>query len=102
MTQSVDDMFVNKIVTNHPSRPTNKNCDKSSIHFGTYRFFSVTYRLGQMRLVTNRQSLMSQVKYYYYTPNYVLISGRYVSKQKGGDMPCSNKHESSYISDTTR
>ena len=31
MSQSVDDMSQNKIVTNHPN--TKKNCDKSSIYF---------------------------------------------------------------------
>ena len=50
-----------------------------------YRFFSVTIATCDKSSVTY---LMSQVNY--------------DSKQKGGDMHCSNKHESSYISDTTR
>ena len=59
MSQSVDDMSQNKIVTNRPS--TKKNCNKSSIHFGTNHSFFVTYRLGQMPIVTNSQ--LSQVTY---------------------------------------
>ena len=37
MSQSVDDMSQNKIVTNRPSTKT--NCNKLSTHFGTYRSF---------------------------------------------------------------
>ena len=37
LSQSVDDMSQNKIVTNRPS--TKINCDTSSIHFGTFRSF---------------------------------------------------------------
>ena len=51
MSQSVDDMSQQKIVTNRPS--SKKNCDKSSIYFGTYRSHFVTCRLGQMWFVTN-------------------------------------------------
>ena len=72
MSQSVDDMSQNKIVTNRTSSKKLTNHPYILVHIVP---FGVTYRLGQMRLVTNRQSLMSQV-------TDVPISGRHVSKRE--------------------
>ena len=63
MSQSVDDMSQNDFVTNR-LEVLNKIVTNRPYNFGTHRFFFVTSSRSRpylMRLVTNRQSLMSQV-----------------------------------------
>ena len=92
MSQSVDDMSQNKIVTNRPS--AKQNCDKSSISFW---YISLLFcDISSRTIATCDKSSVT-----YVTNNLIMSQSADVSKRERCALFILNKHELS-CSDTCR